>query len=94
MRSDLFAAMLPTLFAQDGEMPRWHPTSMGEAILSTLIFALIGVVVSVIAFKIWDRITPGNLENEICGKQNIAAAILGGSVVLGICIIIAAAMIG
>ena len=39
-------------------------------------------------------ISPGNLEDEICKKQNIAAAILGAAIILGICIIIAAAMIG
>jgi putative membrane protein len=64
------------------------------AVLSVFVFTLIGIVMSVLGFKIWDRITPGNLEEEICKKQNMAAAVLGAAIILGTCIVVAAAMIG
>jgi len=73
---------------------RWRPDSLGMAVLSVLIFTFIGIVASLAGFKLWDRFTPGNLEEEICRKQNIAAAILGAAIVLGVSIIVAAAMIG
>jgi uncharacterized membrane protein YjfL (UPF0719 family) len=64
------------------------------AVFSVVIFTLVGILMSVLGFKIWDRITPGNLEEEICRKQNIAAAILGAAIILGTSIVVAAAMLG
>jgi uncharacterized membrane protein YjfL (UPF0719 family) len=64
------------------------------AVLSVIVFTTVGIVMSLLGFKIWDRITPGNLEEEICRKQNIAAAILGAAIILGTSIIVAAAMLG
>ena len=85
---------LGALFAQEEVPPRWRPDSLGMAVLSVIIFTVIGIVASLAGFKLWDRFTPGNLEEEICKKQNIAAAILGAAIILGNCIIVAAAMIG
>ena len=88
--------VLGVLFAQDDglALPRWRPDSLWMSVVSVIIFAIIGILASLAGFKLWDRFSPGNLEDEICKKQNIAAAILGAAIILGICIIIAAAMIG
>jgi uncharacterized membrane protein YjfL (UPF0719 family) len=85
-------AMVAALFAQDDV--RWRPDSFGMAVVSVLVFTAIGIVASLAGFKLWDRFTPGNLEQEICGKQNIAAAILGAAIIVGTSIVVAAAMIG
>jgi putative membrane protein len=84
------ADVLFALLAQE----HWRPENFGMAVLSVVVFTLIGIVMSVFGFKIWDRITPGNLEEEICKKQNMAAALLGAAIILGTCIVVAAAMIG
>jgi uncharacterized membrane protein YjfL (UPF0719 family) len=86
------------LFAQ-GDGPaavtsHWRPDSFGMSIISVIIFTLVGIFLSLVGFKLWDLITPGSLEVEICQKQNIAAAILGAAIILGVSIIVAAAMIG
>jgi len=44
--------------------------------------------------KIFDKCTPGHLNREILEHRNIAAAIIAGAVILGVCIIVAAAMLG
>ncbi len=62
------------------------------AVLNALVFALLGVVIFVIAFTILDKITPYQLWKEIVEEQNTALAILVGAVSLGVCIIIAAAV--
>jgi putative membrane protein len=72
----------------------WRPDSFGMAVLSVMVFTLVGIIMSLLGFKVWDRITPGNLEEEICRKQNVAAAILGAAIILGTSIIVAAAMLG
>jgi len=70
----------------------WHAESFGMAVIATLTFGFVGIFLAVIGFKIFDWVTPGNLEKEILEKQNVAAAIIAGAVVIGICIIVARAI--
>lgn len=62
------------------------------AILGSLVFALMGVLIFGLCFVIIDRLTPYNLWNEIVEKQNRALALVVAAMSLGICIIIAAAI--
>ncbi|MGA9624156.1 MAG: DUF350 domain-containing protein [Bryobacteraceae bacterium] len=61
-------------------------------VLNALVFAALGVLVFVVAFAIVVKLAPLNLWKEIVQERNVAAAILAGAVVLGLCWIIAAAM--
>ncbi len=70
----------------------WHPTSFLQAVGSSLVFGMIGIVIAVVGFKLFDLITPFNLEKEMCENKNVAVGILCGAIVLGICHIIAASM--
>jgi len=70
----------------------WHPASFGQAVLSTFVFGLVGIVLAILGFKLFDFITPFNLEKEMCENKNIAVGILCGGIVLGICWIVAASM--
>jgi uncharacterized membrane protein YjfL (UPF0719 family) len=72
----------------------WHATSLGEAIAYMLLFTAIGVVAAILGYKLFDKCTPGDLSREILENKNIAAAIVAAAVILGICIIVAAAMLG
>ena len=58
-------------------------------ILDTIVYSLVGIVMTAIGFKVVDWLTPGNLAEEIAHKENRALAILAGAIMLGICIIIA-----
>lgn len=64
------------------------------ALLSTLLYAGIGIVVFVLGFFILDMLTPGKLWDEINQKQNLAVAIFAGAVALGLAIIVAASIHG
>jgi putative membrane protein len=64
------------------------------ALLSTLLYAGIGIVVFVLGFVILDVLTPGKLWDEINQKQNLAVAIFSGAVALGLAIIVAASIHG
>jgi uncharacterized membrane protein YjfL (UPF0719 family) len=72
----------------------WHAQSLGQAIAYMLLFAAIGILAAVVGYKIFDKCTPGNLDKEILENRNVAAAIVAAAVILGLCIIIAAAMLG
>jgi uncharacterized membrane protein YjfL (UPF0719 family) len=65
-----------------------------EYILSALIYAGVGCLILFLMFWIVEKLTPENLWKEILEKQNKALAILAGSIVLGIAIIIASAIHG
>jgi uncharacterized membrane protein YjfL (UPF0719 family) len=59
-----------------------------------VLFAVIGIAVAICGYKLFDRCTPGNLHREILENKNVAAAIVAAAVILGVCLIVAAAMIG
>lgn len=61
-------------------------------VLSSLVFALMGVIIFWLCFIIIDKITPYDLWGEIVEKQNVALALVVAAMSLGICVIIAAAI--
>ncbi len=62
------------------------------AFLSSILYALTGVVIFWLSFVIIDKITPYNLWEEIVEKHNMALGLVVASMSLGICIIVAAAI--
>ena len=62
------------------------------AIVASLVFALLGIVVFWLCFIIIDKITPYDLWKEIVEKRNQALATIVAAMCLGIAIIVAAAI--
>lgn len=84
-----------TALAADPAVPAgWHAQSLGQAVGYMLLFAAIGILAAIVGYKLFDKCTPGNMHHEIIENKNVAAAIVAGAVILGVCIIIAAAMLG
>lgn len=69
-------------------------SGLAGGIVATVLYSLIGIVMATIGFKVVDWLTPGNLADEVAHKGNRALAILAGSMILGVCIIIASAVVG
>lgn len=63
-----------------------------SALANALIYAILGVVILIVSFIVWDKITPYDLWREIVEKQNTALAIFAGLMALGIAIIVASAV--
>ncbi|HXM35652.1 MAG TPA: DUF350 domain-containing protein [Pyrinomonadaceae bacterium] len=63
-------------------------------IVTTLVFSLIGIVLFALAFLIIVKIAPFSTRKEIEDDQNVALAILIGSVIIGIAMIVASAVHG
>jgi uncharacterized membrane protein YjfL (UPF0719 family) len=83
-----------TLLAQDSAVQSgWHAKSLGQALLYMLIFTVVGMALAILGYKLFDRFTPGDLNREIVEHRNVAAALLGAAVIIGTCILVAAAMI-
>ncbi|MCX6954503.1 MAG: DUF350 domain-containing protein [Verrucomicrobia bacterium] len=85
---------LVSFLAQTPAPSEWHSTSLGGALLSTAVFSLAGTVLAIVGYKIFDLCTPGNLHEEIIKNRNVAAAILGAAIILGVCVVVAAAIMG
>jgi len=64
------------------------------ALISSIIFSVLGVVIFWLSFAAIDRLTPYDLWKEISQERNVALAIVVGAMSLGICTIIAAAIHG
>ena len=64
------------------------------ALIGSIVFALLGVLVFWLCFVIIDKLTPYKLWHELVEKHNVALAIVVGAMSLGISIIIAAAVHG
>ena len=65
-----------------------------KGVPGTIIYALLGIVLALFAYKMIDWITPGKLSKQITEEKNMAIGFITGSLILGICIIIAAAIAG
>ena len=61
-------------------------------LVAALVYALLGIVVFVVAFVTLDKLTPGSLWREIIDEHNTALAVMVGAISIGISIIIAAAI--
>ena len=61
---------------------------------STVIYTLFGVLVFGIAFWVMVKISPFSIRKEIEADQNVALAVLIGSVILGLAFIIGSAVHG
>jgi uncharacterized membrane protein YjfL (UPF0719 family) len=65
-----------------------------ENLGAVALYALLGIGLAILGYKLFDRATPGDLHEEIIKHRNTAAALVGAAVILGVCIIIAAAIMG
>ena len=61
-------------------------------IVTAVVFAIIGLALFLIAFKIFDKLTPGSLWKELLEDQNTAIGVLMGCVAIALAIILAAAI--
>lgn len=60
--------------------------------VASILYALLGVVVFGASFLLMNRLTPFSMRKEIEEDQNVALAIIVGAVLIGLSIIIAAAV--
>ena len=90
------------LFANHLSMTQAHGSAaflipMGqlpELIISTLAFSIIGLLLFALAFWIMEKATPFSIRKEIEEDQNTALAIVMGAVIIGIALIVSAAVHG
>lgn len=64
-------------------------------VVASLLYSGIGLAIFIVSIAVLDLVTPKvSVWREICEKQNMALAVLLGSMALGIALIIASAIHG
>ena len=91
----LYAILAGAAFANGMDIPRMKAPLLDlDHILAVLVYSVMGIIIMVLSFVIIDWIHPRDIWGEIADKQNRAMAIVFGCMMLGISIIIAAAVVG
>lgn len=58
-------------------------------VIATIFYAFLGLALMIISYIIIDALTPFSLHEELSGKANTAVAIVMGSVMISLAILIA-----
>jgi uncharacterized membrane protein YjfL (UPF0719 family) len=61
-------------------------------VIAGVVFTLLGIVLFIAAFMLFDKLTPGSLWKELIEDQNTALGVLMGCVAIALAIVIAAAI--
>ena len=85
-------AVLLAPLSAEATAPTITGVAATDGIIATILYSAIGIVMAAVSFKVVDLLTPGNLSKELTENKNVALAILAGSMILGICLIISAAI--
>jgi uncharacterized membrane protein YjfL (UPF0719 family) len=67
---------------------------LGETLVGSAVFSALGLVVFGIAFFLMVKLAPFSIRKEIEEDQNTALGIIMGAVILGVALIISAAIHG
>ena len=62
-------------------------------ILDVTVFGVIGVVLLILGYYIWELVTPYNLRRELQDNKNVAVAVVAASFIVGMAIVVAAALV-
>jgi putative membrane protein len=68
--------------------------NLGEAAVSSAVFAGIGLVVFGLAFWIMNKLAPFSIKKEIEEDHNVSLAVIMAGVIIGVSLIISAAVGG
>jgi putative membrane protein len=67
--------------------------SLWRLLLDASIFGVAGIALLIIGYYIWELVTPYNLRRELQENKNLAVAVVVAAFILGMAIVIAAALI-
>ncbi len=93
----VFAIFVTTTMAQDDgaaaeETSLLNFKALGVLIIEGIIFSIVGLVVLMVGYKVFDMATPYDLNKQIAEENNVAAGIAVAGVLVSLGIIVAAAM--
>lgn len=93
----VFAVLVTTAKAQDDapaaeEAQLFDWIAIARDIILVVVFSIIGLIILMIGYKVFDMATPYDLNRKIAEENNTAAGIAVAGVLISLGIIVAAAM--
>jgi len=89
----VLAAVMPSGIAFAQETPRVGADLAILSFISTLVYGLLGIVLAVFGYFVFDRLLKLDLRRELVEDQNMALGIMLAGVFIGISIVVGAVMI-
>ena len=74
-------------------MPPMVPIPLWRLVLDASVLGLAGIALLIIGYYIWELVTPYNLRRELQENKNLAVAVVVAAFILGMAIVIGAALI-
>lgn len=65
-----------------------------KALTASVVYSLLGILILVVSFYVFNKLTPGTLRREILEEHNNALAIIAAAFMLAVALIISAAIHG
>ena len=84
--------LVPALALANGATPAGPPVNPVANLVWSIIYGLVGVMLLMIGYKIFEWITPFSVNDALAKDQNRAVGIVVGAIFIGISIIVAAAL--
>ena len=93
-----FAMLTHNANAQDdaaaADAPMIDFKVLGGFIIEGVVFSIVGLIVLMVGYKVFDMATPYDLNRQIAEENNVAAGVAVAGVLVSLGIIVAAAMGG
>jgi uncharacterized membrane protein YjfL (UPF0719 family) len=90
----LASAVVHRSLRLDGAVATLDLGALGHAVIASLVFALLGILVFGAAFWVITKVAPFSIRKEIEEDQNTSLGIVIGAVIIGLSLIISAAIKG
>ena len=65
-----------------------------KLIVASIVYSVLGILILILSFLIFDKLTPKTLWKEIIDEHNTALAIVAGAFMLAVALIISSAIHG
>ncbi len=78
--------------AASGDGPMIDFKVLGGFIIEGIVFSIVGLIILMVGYKVFDMATPYDLNRQIAEENNTAAGIAVAGVLISLGIIVAAAM--
>lgn len=75
-----------------GILAMWRPETFPELLGAALVWSVLGIIVLIIGYKLFDLATPRVKFDEQLNKGNMAVAIVIAALLLGVAIVVHAAI--
>jgi len=60
----------------------------------SIVYAVLGMILLYVGYKVFDMVTPTDMQKKIFEENNVAVAVTVGAFILGLAIVIGAAITG